>query len=103
MASFPNLRLFLNWIASAVTGGSRLLVSTSTAPLHAVVSACRRVLELVACGRQNREIAEVLFVSEFTVKRHVQNILEKLELPTRRAAANLYETAFGASRELLSA
>ena len=61
------------------------------------------VLELVACGQQNREIAETLFVSEFTVKRHVQNILEKLELPSRRAAAQLYETAFEREREPISA
>ena len=61
------------------------------------------VLELVACGQQNREIAETLLVSEFTVKRHVQNILEKLELPSRRAAAQLYETAFDREREPIPA
>jgi DNA-binding NarL/FixJ family response regulator len=45
------------------------------------------VLELVSEGLKNREIASVLAISEFTVKRHVQNILRKLELPSRRAAA----------------
>lgn len=49
----------------------------------------RTVLELVAQGARNREIAAVLAISEFTVKRHVQNILQKLELPSRRAAAAL--------------
>jgi DNA-binding NarL/FixJ family response regulator len=46
-----------------------------------------RVLELVSEGLRNREIAAALAISEFTVKRHVQNILRKLELPSRRAAA----------------
>jgi DNA-binding NarL/FixJ family response regulator len=50
----------------------------------------RHVLELVANGLRNREIADALQISEFTVKRHVQNILRKLGLPSRRAAAALY-------------
>jgi DNA-binding NarL/FixJ family response regulator len=32
----------------------------------------------------------LLEISEFTVKRHVQNILQKLDLPSRRAAAAFY-------------
>jgi DNA-binding NarL/FixJ family response regulator len=50
----------------------------------------RHVLELVAAGLRNREIAGELEISVFTVKRHVQNILRKLELPSRRAAAALH-------------
>jgi two-component system nitrate/nitrite response regulator NarL len=50
----------------------------------------RHVLELIAAGLRNREIADRLEISEFTVKRHVQNILRKLGLPSRRAAAALY-------------
>jgi DNA-binding NarL/FixJ family response regulator len=45
------------------------------------------VLCLVAEGLSNRRIAARLHVSEFTVKRHVQNILAKLDLPTRAAAS----------------
>ncbi|TML43063.1 MAG: response regulator transcription factor [Actinobacteria bacterium] len=52
------------------------------------------VLELVAQGARNKEIATTLFISEFTVKRHVQNILEKLEVPSRRAATAFYQAAF---------
>jgi two-component system nitrate/nitrite response regulator NarL len=59
----------------------------------------REVLELVAVGAKNKEIAAQLFISEFTVKRHVQNILHKLELPSRRAAAGFYRGAFGPERE----
>jgi LuxR family transcriptional regulator, maltose regulon positive regulatory protein len=45
------------------------------------------VLKLVANGLSNAEIAQRLFLSAHTVKRHVANILGKLELPTRAAAA----------------
>jgi ATP/maltotriose-dependent transcriptional regulator MalT len=45
------------------------------------------VLRLVAQGMSNHEIARRLVVSEFTVKRHVANLLRKLDLPSRAAAA----------------
>jgi DNA-binding NarL/FixJ family response regulator len=57
----------------------------------------RHVLELVAAGLRNREIAGELEISEFTVKRHVQNILRKLELPSRRAAAALHASLLGSA------
>ena len=41
----------------------------------------------LAQGLKNPEIATRLGVSAFTVKRHVANILTKLDLPTRAAAA----------------
>ena len=47
------------------------------------------VLALVAEGLTNREIAQRLVLSEHTVNRHVANILRKLGLPTRAAAASL--------------
>ena len=61
------------------------------------------VLELVAEGARNREIAETLVISEFTVKRHMQNILRKLELPSRRAAAAFYRAAFASDDTLFPA
>ena len=48
----------------------------------------REVLVLVAQGLSNQEIGDRLFVSPFTVKRHVANILTKLDLPSRAAAAS---------------
>ncbi len=45
------------------------------------------VLSLVARGSTNREIATALFISENTVKKHLQNILEKLHLQNRVQAA----------------
>jgi len=44
------------------------------------------VLRLVARGLNNREIAKQLFISENTVKNHVRNILEKLQLHSRMEA-----------------
>jgi DNA-binding NarL/FixJ family response regulator len=44
------------------------------------------VLRLVAKGLNNREIAKQLFISENTVKNHVRNILEKLQLHSRMEA-----------------
>jgi DNA-binding NarL/FixJ family response regulator len=41
------------------------------------------VLKLVAHGLNNREIAKRLFISENTVKNHVRNILEKLQMHSR--------------------
>jgi len=45
------------------------------------------VLQLVAQGLNNREIGKRLFISENTVKNHVRNILEKLQLHSRMEAA----------------
>jgi DNA-binding NarL/FixJ family response regulator len=53
----------------------------------------KEVLELLALGRRNREIGRTLAISEFTVKRHVQNILHKLDLSSRQAAAVFYVSA----------
>ena len=44
------------------------------------------VLRLVATGLNNREVAKQLFISENTVKNHVRNILEKLQLHSRMEA-----------------
>lgn len=44
------------------------------------------VLKLVAKGQNNRTIARELFISENTVKNHVRNILEKLQLHSRMEA-----------------
>jgi DNA-binding NarL/FixJ family response regulator len=58
----------------------------------------RDVLALVATGLGNRAIAGELAISEFTVKRHVHNILEKLNRRNRVEAAALYLEAAAAER-----
>jgi NarL family two-component system response regulator LiaR len=47
----------------------------------------QEVLEQIAEGLSNREIAEKMFISEKTVKTHVSNILGKLHLEDRTQAA----------------
>ena len=43
----------------------------------------RQVVELVADGLSNKEIAQKLHLSTYTIKSHIHNILEKLALHTR--------------------
>jgi DNA-binding NarL/FixJ family response regulator len=43
----------------------------------------RQVIELISEGFTNKEIAQNLHLSTYTVKSHVHNILEKLALNTR--------------------
>jgi adenylate cyclase len=59
------------------------------ASLDALTEREREVLRLVANGLSNAGIADKLTLSEHTVKRHVANILTKLDLPTRAAATAL--------------
>ncbi len=49
----------------------------------------REILELVASGMSNKEIAAKLFLSEKTVKHHMTNILQKLHVSNRVQAALL--------------
>jgi len=49
----------------------------------------REVLTEVGKGRRNKEIADVLFISEKTVKNHISNIFAKLEVNSRAEAALL--------------
>jgi len=58
-------------------------------PLSELTRRELEVLGLVAEGLTNHEIAERLVLSEHTVHRHVTNILRKLNLPSRAAAASL--------------
>ena len=47
------------------------------------------VLRLVADGRSNREIGELLFISEKTAGRHLSNIFTKLDVHSRAEAARI--------------
>lgn len=52
------------------------------------------VLKLIASGANNREIAQALYISEGTVKNHVTNLLNRLNLRDRTQAAILANTYF---------
>jgi two-component system, NarL family, nitrate/nitrite response regulator NarL len=54
------------------------------------------ILQLVASGMSNKEIASTLTITEGTVKNHVHNALEKLHLTNRvQAAAYAVRQGFG--------
>jgi two-component system, NarL family, response regulator LiaR len=56
-------------------------------PLQPLSPREREVLELIACGLSNREIARDLAIGEQTVKTHVRSILAKLGVQDRVQAA----------------
>lgn len=63
-------------------------------PLSQLTPREKEVLAALAQGLSNRDIAAALYVTEHTVKKHVSQILEKLELTDRTQAA-LYALSHG--------
>ncbi|SEO58876.1 two component transcriptional regulator, LuxR family [Amphibacillus marinus] len=55
-------------------------------PLHLLTRRECEVLQLLADGKSNRGISETLFISEKTVKNHVSNILQKMNVNDRTQA-----------------
>ena len=53
----------------------------------------RQVIDLVADGLTNKEIAQKLHLSTYTIKSHIHNILEKLALHTRVQIAKYAHTS----------
>lgn len=54
-----------------------------------------QILQEVARGFRNKQIADRLFISESTVKVHMKSLLKKLKVPSRTAATVLYLERFG--------
>ena len=66
---------------------SREAVTGARNELHDSLTAREReVLELIAGGRSNREIADALFITEHTVKYHVASLFNRLGVTTRAEA-----------------
>jgi DNA-binding NarL/FixJ family response regulator len=61
----------------------------SESPVNRLSLREREVLALIGRGWSNESIGSVLYISPHTVRTHVQNILEKLELHSRLEAATL--------------
>jgi DNA-binding NarL/FixJ family response regulator len=67
--------------------GRQARARAQTPPAAELTARETEVLQLVARGRSNKEIAAALTISENTVKNHLKNILEKLHLENRVQAA----------------
>lgn len=81
LGAMAELRRARRLLAMSVAKGDESL------PLGEVTRREREVLRCVAEGLTNRQIAARLGVSDHTIHRHVTNILRKLDLPSRTAAA----------------
>jgi DNA-binding CsgD family transcriptional regulator len=66
----------------------RLVRSSAGEPANGSLSVSeKRVLTLVARGASNREVAEELYVTVHTVRKHLENAYRKLGVTNRTAAA----------------
>lgn len=91
-------QLWLEYLDAIVSGDARISravadrvlqeltrsrTSDAATPLPVLTPREQDVPSLVARGQTNREIGTVLDIAENTVRRHLQNILDKLHLPNR--------------------
>ncbi|MFR4333953.1 MAG: response regulator transcription factor [Ruminococcus sp.] len=60
-----------------------------SSPLALLTKREREVLDLIGCGHSNVDIAQMLFISENTVKDHTKSIYRKLGVHSRHAAAQM--------------
>jgi DNA-binding NarL/FixJ family response regulator len=81
------------WLDPAVTGRVLATYRSTPSPLATPETAAdtlttreREVLGLIGAGKTNAEIAAALFVSEGTVKTHINHLFTKLQLRDRAAA-----------------
>lgn len=74
----------------------RLLITEDDDPLRCLTGREREVLMAMAGGLSNRDIAARLLISEYTLKKHVSQILDKLAVGDRTQAV-LYAVAHGFS------
>jgi CheY-like chemotaxis protein/DNA-binding CsgD family transcriptional regulator len=89
-------RLSLSLLAGDGSGTTLLVRKRSSVPEpQALVMAFglttreAEVLYWVACGKINRDVAEILGMSARTVDKHLQHVFEKLNVETRTAAASM--------------
>jgi two-component system nitrate/nitrite response regulator NarL len=84
-----------------IRDGGTLPIAPATAPeTPALTRRELEVLQLVADGLSNKEIATSLFITAGTVKNHIHNALEKLQLDNRtQAAAYIVRHGLGRSTE----
>jgi ATP/maltotriose-dependent transcriptional regulator MalT len=79
--------------ASVGAPGSPPTKTAADGPLSRLSGRETEVLRLLITGKSNREIAESLVIAASTAERHVANILSKLRVGSRTAAADLAHRA----------
>lgn len=72
--------------SSGQAAPTQLLQPEIRRPLHILTRRECEVLQMLADGKSNRGIGEALFISEKTVKNHVSNILQKMNVNDRTQA-----------------
>ena len=65
---------------------SQMLVHSPSSPLERLTPREREVLELIAQGLSNQAIADLLYLSEGAVEKHISSIFSKLDLPVDTGA-----------------
>jgi two-component system nitrate/nitrite response regulator NarL len=70
---------------------------TARDPIGELTERERAILDLVAQGKTNKEIAAELFLSEKTVKHYMTNVLQKLQVRNRVEAALIAREKMSAS------
>ena len=72
--------------AGSGSGSGGYYVAEVRRPFHLLTRRECEVLQMLADGKSNRAIGEALFISEKTVKNHVSNILQKMNVNDRTQA-----------------
>jgi DNA-binding CsgD family transcriptional regulator len=68
-------------------GSARNGAATTALVLPALTSREKEILHWIAAGKRDREIGTILNCSSRTIQKHVEHILDKLQVETRGAAA----------------
>lgn len=86
----PDTTIAVNNISENNASGSEEITSTSFAEIYHLTRREEEISGYLADNKTNSEIADILFVSESTVRFHVSNILKKTGLTNRREVGRKY-------------
>ena len=84
-------RMELQMAVKAVSFSGKIAIITAVFKLRAAGLTDREaeVVRLVSCGMSNREIGQLLYISDTTVKKHVTHILDKTKCADREELADM--------------
>lgn len=80
------------FIARQILMGTEILTQPTTKNTQSTIAFSQRekeILELVAKGMSNKEVANVIHLSRYTVEGHIKNVYRKLSVSTRTQAINV--------------